>query len=94
MTRMERLTRILDVLDDLRTAVEWEVAAARKENNHDPQAGCAGKKRYRTVEAAGASAAMAKERRGVSLRVYQCPACQAFHLTKDSIKDFATRVAS
>lgn len=52
---------------------------------------CQSKRSYKTPEAAGNAAASAKEKSGDTLRVYGCPLCQGFHLTKQGIDDFSRR---
>ncbi len=59
---------------------------------------CNGKRHYRSLEAAGQAAESAKNRGSTdSLRIYQCGACQMFHLTKVGLLDqanFEERIAS
>lgn len=43
---------------------------------------CLRKRSYRTARSAVLTAQKAFERRGVELRVYHCPHCGQFHLTK------------
>jgi hypothetical protein len=50
---------------------------------------CAMKTRYRSPEAAGRAAQTAYNERGVTgLRVYPCPICSGFHLTKESLETY------
>lgn len=48
---------------------------------HD-EAMCTTKKQYRSQEHAQKVAWSSEQKRGVKLRVYQCPRCSWFHLTK------------
>lgn len=51
---------------------------------------CAKKKRYRTAEAAGASAEYAHQKGSTDkLRIYPCSVCSGFHLTKVELAAFA-----
>ena len=43
---------------------------------------CAGKRFYKTANLAARAAAGRRSVDGVFLRVYQCPVCGGFHLTK------------
>jgi hypothetical protein len=52
---------------------------------------CQSKRSYKTPEAAGNAAASAKEKSGDTLRVYGCPMCRGFHLTKGDLEDFVRR---
>lgn len=47
---------------------------------------CLSKRRYATPERAGQAAAARKESH---LRVYPCPFCRGFHLTRQAIEAFA-----
>jgi len=44
---------------------------------------CTSKKRYRDHNEAISSGQTATARRGTTLRVYECPWCDGFHLTKE-----------
>lgn len=45
---------------------------------------CIKKKRYRSLKLANEIAAQALKSRGVNLRVYGCPYCNGYHLTKQN----------
>lgn len=47
-----------------------------------PTCGASGKRRYPDELTAIAAALRCSKRRGVALRVYRCPDCEAFHLTR------------
>lgn len=44
--------------------------------------GCKSKRRYSTEQLADKVAARATSQRGLALRVYCCPLCQGWHITK------------
>lgn len=52
---------------------------------------CQSKRRYKTIEGAGAAAAAAKAKSGDALRIYPCGLCAGFHLTKGDLEEFARR---
>lgn len=52
---------------------------------------CQSKRRYKSAEGAGQAAVSAQARGESGLRVYQCPFCQSFHLTKGDLAGFAER---
>jgi hypothetical protein len=49
---------------------------------YDLEAMCTTKRAYRTEQHARGVAREARRKRGVELRVYQCPACGEWHITK------------
>jgi len=49
---------------------------------HNVQRACHSKRRYLTQVTAEAKARRCTEKRGMALRVYHCPYCLGFHLTK------------
>lgn len=53
------------------------------------QRSCKSKARYKTAQGAGEAARVFTARRGDKLRVYPCQFCQGFHLTKETLEQFA-----
>lgn len=47
---------------------------------------CGKKRRYKTRELADTVATDAQEKRGVGLRVYECPHCLGWHLTRAGVQ--------
>jgi hypothetical protein len=96
MTETEIRT-IFEVLDQADTAVKalrekFTSVLMREGDGRDFLVkSCQSKRSYKTPEAAGNAAASAKEKSGDTLRVYGCPLCQGFHLTKGDLEEFARR---
>lgn len=91
MTRDEVLRAVGRAIKQMRSDLgELEKILDAEMTNPPPDGAvermCRSKKAYTTADAAGNAAA----NRGVpGLRIYQCPLCQAFHLTSRALDAFA-----
>jgi ribosomal protein L37AE/L43A len=61
---------------------------ALEENASQVFSECSRKKRYSTKHFANEVAKKVKKRRGDLVRVYECPSCQGFHLTRMDVADW------
>lgn len=67
-----------------------ELFRERPNNQEMLYRACIGKKGYRSPEAAGQGAAKAKASGSTDeLRIYACPFCGSYHLTKSSLESIA-----
>lgn len=86
-----KVRQIANDIDDLAEEHDGDAGAQALEAM---RRSCQTKRAYSSAEAAGQAAADRK-RDGAEedLRVYQCPFCKEFHLTKSKLEDFQQRRA-
>ena len=64
---------------------------ALEENASKVFSECSRKKRYSTKHFANEVAQKVQKRRGDRVRVYECPSCQGFHLTRMDVEDWKNK---